>query len=530
MKTIKLYITTVLVTLFFIQVNAQDKKKDTTDKIDHRFYVNNLKINNKFPSFGTTFYGENKIVYSAQNTKKNYLDLYIGDIADNREIINSKRIENLSSKKTFSSNAVFTKDKKHVYFTKSMYGVTNTVHHDKDRKATIAIFKADVVKGGKWKNVQPMPFNSKTYDVGHPTLSADGSKLYFTSNMPGGFGQSDIYFVDVLGNGNYSKPENMGKKVNSKFKEVFPHIKDNILYFSSNRTDEGLGGLDIYAVKLLGKGKVSDRLHLDPPVNSIADDLSYIYDEKNKIGYFSSNREIGKGEDDIYSFKETRPLVFDCYQTISGEVVDAGSNQPLAFSEVTLFDVFDKEVMKVKTGADGKFLFEKATCSANYRIKAYKKHLGTTEINIVTKDTHKADNHFVLKISDNFIVMRRGKKMLNISSIYFDYDSSKINSRAATQLNKVVTTMKRYPNMVIELGAHTDSRGGDAYNLKLSKARAHSTVEYIINKGGISSERITGEGYGETRLVNHCDNAHKNKCTKKEHEMNRRSEFVITKM
>lgn len=528
MKTLKHIISIFLISIFIIQINAQEKVTDSTDKIDHRFYVNNLNINNEFPSFGTTFFGENKVIYSAQNEKDNLLDLYIGTVDKDGEIINSKQIDGLSTKKTFNSNVVFTKDRKHVYFTQSVYGLTNTIHQHKDRKATIAIFKADIVNG-KWKNKQALPFNSKTYDVGHPTLNADNSKLFFTSNMPGGFGQSDIYFVDVLGNGNYSKPENMGKKVNSPAKEVFPHIKGNILYFSSN-IKGGLGGLDVYAVKLLENNKVSKKVHLDPPVNSIADDFSYIYDDKKQRGYFSSNRKRGKGEDDIYTFNQTRPLQFDCYQTISVEVIDAITKKPLPFSEITLFDVFDKEVQKIKTGKDGKFRFEKATCSANYRIKAFKKHLGFKEINIVTKQNHNSDNHFTIELSDDFIVNKRGKRMLNIFNIFFDYDSYKITSRAAGQLNMIVATLRKYPNMVIELGAHTDSRGSDAYNLKLSDQRAQSTINYIITKGGISNERISGKGFGETRLLNHCDNKNKSKCTKKEHQVNRRSEFVITKM
>ncbi len=512
--------------LFF--VNGQTNSKDTVKtKIDHRFNIRNLAINNKFPSFGTTFYGNDQIVYSAKNTKKNRLDLYIGNIAENGELININKIESISSK-SFESNVVFTKDNKHVYFTRSIYGKTNTVKVNKDRKATIAIFKADINAKGQWKNIQEMPFNNKNYDVGHPALSADGNKLYFTSNMPGGYGGPDLYFVDILGDGNYSKPENMGDKVNTKFKEVFPHIKNDILYFSSNRPS-GLGGLDVYAIKLLSEGKFSRVVHLDPPVNSIADDLSYIYNAEKKRGYFSSNRPRGKGSDDIYSFTETRPLVFDCLQTISGEVVDF-TNQPLPFCEITLIDVFGKEVEKIKTGKDGKFKFENADCSANYKLIAFKNHLGKREINFVTKDRHNSDNHFVIQITDDFIVTKRGKRMLNIDNIYFDYDKSNINKRAAGQLNLVVAVMNKYPNMIIELGAHTDSRGSDAYNLKLSKERAVSTINYIVQRGGISSNRISGDGYGETRLLNHCDNAHKNKCTKREHEVNRRSEFVITKM
>jgi len=524
----KYFISFIFINLCLLQITAQEKKTDTLkDNIDHRFYINNLDVNNKYPSFGTTFYGDNQVVYSAQNKKKNYLDLFIGTIDKGGEIINNIKIENLSNKKTFTSNVAFTKDNKYVYFTQSVYGKINTVRHDKDRKATIAIFKADIING-KWKNIQPMPFNSKYYDVGHPTLNEDNSKLYFTSNMPGGFGNTDIYFVDVLGNGNYSKPENMGKKVNTEYKELFPHIKKNILYFSSNDPKVGLGGLDIYAVRLKSN-KVSDKIHLDPPVNSIADDMSYIYNDKLKQGYFSSNRNRGKGDDDIYSFTETRPLQFDCFQTITGEVVDI-NDSPLPFVEVTLFDVFDKEVSKIKTGKDGKFIFEKVDCSANYKVLANKNHLGKKSINIVTKARHNSKNHFVIKLTDSFIVMKRGKRMLNIFSIYFDYDSSKITARAAGQLNMIVGTMRRYPNMVIELGAHTDARGGDAYNLKLSNDRAQSTVNYIVERGGISRERISGKGYGETRLLNNCDNEHKNKCTKKEHEVNRRSEFVIIKM
>ena len=528
MKKLTLIIT-AFISLSFSNINAQEYKQDTIkDEIDHRFYINNLEINNKFRSYGTTFLGNDKIVYTAQNEKKERSNLFIGTISKNGEIINSKMIKGLSSK-SFESNATFTKDGKSVYFTRSVFGKTNTVKTHKDKKATIAIFKADIV-AGEWTNIQPMPFNDKYYSVGHPTLSEDGTKLFFTSNMPGGFGDTDIYFVDILGNGNYSKPENLGKKINSKSKEMFPHIKANVLYFSSNRSDEGLGGLDIYAVKLLEKGKISRRVHLDPPVNSIADDFSYIYNDEIQRGYFSSNRKRGKGEDDIYSFKETRPLTFDCYQTVSGEVVDSLTEEPLPFSEITLFDVFGKKVHEMKTGKDGKFKIEKIFCSQNYKLVVHKKHVGTKEIDFVTKKRHNSDNYFKVKLKDDFIVMKRGKRMLNIFNIYFDYDSDKITGMAAGQLNKIIATMKKYPNMVIELGAHTDSRGGDDYNLDLSDRRAKSTVSYIINNGGISSERISGKGYGETKLINHCDNAHRFKCTKKEHEVNRRSEFVITKL
>lgn len=531
---VNVFLVTLILGLFTIQTNSQEKNNGqeidsiSSNSINYRFSINNLDINDEFQNFGTTFYEENKVVYSSENEETGILDLFVGTIDEDGAFVNPKKIESLSTK-SFESNVTFTKDSKTVYFTRSMYGKINTTASSRDIKSTIAVFKADVSEGGVWSNVLALPFNSKGHDVGHPTLSADDSKLYFTSNMPGGYGNADIYYVDILSDGSFSKPENMGKEVNSKYKEVFPHIKGDALYFSSNREDEGLGGLDVYAVKIYESGKVSRRVHLDPPVNSTADDFSYIYNDQINRGYFSSNRRGGKGSDDIYSYTETRPLSFDCYQTISGVIISDGSKKdPLPFTEVVLFDVFGKEVNRMTTDKDGVFKFEQAKCNDNYKIKASKRRLGSKEVNFVTKKLHNSDNYFVIKISDNFIVTKRGKQMLDIFNIYFESDSSKITKRAAGQLNMVVAIMGRYPSMVIELGSHTDSRGPDKYNLTLSDARAQATVEYIINKGEIPKERISGKGYGETRPLNHCSNGVK--CKKKEHSVNRRSEFVITSL
>ncbi len=520
----------LIFSVFIMHAQEKSNEKDSIiKKLNERFIVKNLAINNEYSSFGTTFYGKNKVVYSARNEKKANLDLYQGTIAKDGEIVNPTKIKSVSSK-SFESNVAFTKDGKYVYFTRSKYGKSNTKKVYKDKRATIAILKATIASNGDWKNIVELPFNSKFYDVGHPALNADDTKLFFTSNMPGTKGSTDIFYVDILGAGNYSKPENMGEIVNSTYKEAYPHFQDGALYFSSYRKGDSYGKADIYAVKLYDDGKVSDRIHLSPPINSIADDFSYIFNHEKKQGYFSSNRNRGKGADDIYSFNETRPLVFDCYQDIDGEVIDLTTGRPVTFAKVVLYDSFDKEIETITTEKDGKFLFKHVICSANYEIKATKKHYGLKSKGFVTLARHNGVTKITIPLSDDFIVMKRGKKMLNIFNIHFEYDSSKITKRAAGQLNMIVATMRRYPRMVIKLGAHTDARGGDAYNLKLSNARAQSTINYIINKGEIASERISGKGYGETRLLNHCDNANKSKCTKLEHEINRRSEFIITRM
>lgn len=491
-----------------------------------RFIIKNIKINNKFQNFGTSFKGHNKVVYSSQEGKNTLLNLYEGTIAKDGEIIKIKKLEGLNTKSN-ESNIIFTNDGKTVYFTRSLYGKENTIKKDRDKLATIAIFKADVAPNGKWSNIEALPFNGN-YDVGHPTLNRDNTKMYFTSNMPGTLGLTDIFVVDINKDGTFGTPKNMGPKVNSIHKEMFPNIdKNDVLFYSSNRTDESYGGLDIFAVKIYENGDVSDRLHLEPPINSIADDFSYIFNYEKKFGYFSSNRIRGVGSDDIYFFTETRPLIFDCYQEVVGTVIDAQYQKPAANAEVILKDANGNEIEKIITKKDGKFSFKEVVCDAPLQLLVQKKHYSDVLKSFITESKHEGQTEVNIELSDSFIVKRRGKRMLNIDVINFDFDSAAIRPDAANQLNRVVNTMNRYPKMVIELGTHTDSRGKNLYNLVLSNKRAKSVIKYIIEHG-ISPDRISGKGYGEKRLLNKCKDGVK--CTEKEHEENRRSEFVITKM
>jgi outer membrane protein OmpA-like peptidoglycan-associated protein len=514
----------ILSILFIISVLSIFAQEETQTE---RFLIKSLEVNNAFQNFGTTFYGKNKVVFSTQNKKDAFLDLVVGDISKNGEITNAQKLKGINSK-YHESNLIFSKNLKKVYFSRSIKGETNTIKLAKDRDARIAILTADIGSGNQWENIKLLPFNNKKYDVGHPTINKEGTKMYFTSNMPGTLGLTDIFVVDIHSDGTYGVPKNMGPKVNSIHKEMFPYIdKNNVLFFSSNRPDGGYGGLDIYAVKEYESGEISDRIHLEPPVNSIGDDFNYIFNEEEKEGYFSSNRSTGKGSDDIYFFTETRPLVFDCYQEINGLVIDAQTKKPLSNASVTLMDANGEVIKNITTENDGKFSFDQAVCDTGYELLGEKKYYAKKLKKFNTTLLHNNTNTFTLELSDSFIVKKRGKQMLNIDVINFDFDSAKIRPDAANQLNRVVNTMTRYPKMVIELGAHTDARGKDLYNLILSSKRARSVINYITTQG-ISSNRISGKGYGEKMLINNCKNGVK--CTNKEHELNRRSEFVITKM
>ena len=460
------FIALLISTLFIV---AQEEQTE-------RFLINSVGVNNEFQNFGTTFFGDSQVIYSSQDKEGDFLNLYIGAMSDKGDIVNPKKLIGPNTK-YHESNVVFTKDQKTVYFSRSLEGKRNTVKVRKDKNATIALYKATVASSGQWTNVTALPFNHNSYDVGHPALSKDGKKLYFTSNMPGTLGSTDIFVVDIKNDGTYGTPKNMGPNVNSRFKEMFPYIdNEGILFFSSNRPDDAYGGLDIYAVKIYESGKISDRLHLEPPINSIADDFNYIFDQKKKQGYFSTNRSTGLGSDDIYFFTETRPLLFDCYQEITGEIIDTQTRKPIPYAIVTLKDAKGNDITKITTEKDGKFTFSGAVCDTAYELLAQKQYYSENTKRFTTLALHEGKTFWTIPLADSFIVKKRGKQMLNIDVINFNYDSALIRRDAADQLDRVVNTMNRYPRMIIELGTHTDSRGKDLYNLILSNKRAKSVL------------------------------------------------------
>ena len=372
-----------------------------------------------------------------------------------------------------------------------------------------------------------MPFNNVTYSVGHPAINKDGTKMFFISDMPSTFGKTDLFVVDINKDGTYGIPKNLGPTVNTKGMEMFPFIDhDNILYFSSDSRTNGMGGLDVYAVKIFDDNSVSEVLHLGKPVNSEADDFAYILkngDEKNE-GYFSSNREGGKGDDDIYHFVSSPPLKIECHQDVVGIVTDKKTSKIIEGAVVVLFDDKDNEVSSATTDDKGAYTFT-IDCEKAYKVVASKDKYerDSKEFTASKEAKAKVNIDLVLDPVPEVVVVRE-RVVVNINPIYFDFDQADIRQDAAAELDKVVNIMNKYPDLLIEGGSHTDSRGPDEYNIILSTRRAGATVDYIVNHG-IDRSRISAKGYGETQLVNGCDGT--KKCTEAEHQQNRRTEFVI---
>jgi outer membrane protein OmpA-like peptidoglycan-associated protein len=499
-----------------------------------RYSIKNLSINNAYSNFGTSFFGTDKMIFAAP-AKRNYiinntwkpngqpfLDLYEGTISANGEITNVKKFSPKINTKFHEADVTFTKDKKTVYFSRSNY------YNGKYRKDTLGInrikmFKASVAPNNGWTNIESMPFNSDNYSTGQPTLSEDGKTLYFVSDMPGTLGSKDIFKVAVNDDGTYGKPVNLGPEVNTPGREMFPFIDgNNDLYYSTDGRPDGRGMLDIYVNRITSDG-ILPAVNLGDNINSDKDDFAFIIDKDKRSGYFSSNRINGKGDDDIYYFHEEIPLVYECNQTLTIIVKSKKTGEIVPDADLKIYKGSELLVEGEKTNEQGEFIYN-TDCETSYRIEASKKYFIPVSKEIKTSNKNKENKKIELILPIDEFVVLRDKVMIDINTIYFDYDKFNIRRDAALELDKVVAIMKKYPKLIVECGSHTDSRGPDEYNNILSEKRAKATVDYIVSKG-IAPNRITGKGYGETQLTNNCSNGVK--CTEEAHQLNRRTEFVI---
>lgn len=494
--------------------------------------------------------------------------------------------------------ASFFKDYSKIVFTRNNYNKGKT-GKGSDKIVKLKLYLADQ-KGKDWGNVKELPFNSNDYSCGHPALSADDSKLYFVSDMPGGYGGTDIYVVEYNG-GQWGTPVNLGKEINTEGNEMFPYIDGSgNIYFASDG-HEGLGGLDVFFAELKDGIAYKGVENLGAPVNSEKDDFGLITDAQRLNGYFSSNRSRTSGSDDnIYSFRricrQMNIFVFDAktntpiegadvrvlknsanqdlQQTgldgnvklcispnadyefkalkegyasnsvrfstltqsakpnmsvsiylektentiIRGTVKREATQQPEAGVKVTIRDEKSRSERSTLTGSDGGYEFE-VDPKGDYTIKAEKNKMAPNKSQLGKQKKSKGKT-----IENDFSMYGEGD-VFRLEEIYYDTDKFFIRADAASELDKVVSLLKKYPTMSIELRSFTDSRSNDTYNQRLSERRARAAYDYIIRKG-VEPDRLTSNGYGENELVNDCGNGAN--CNDDQHQLNRRTEFKIT--
>lgn len=497
-----------------------------------RYKIDDAGINSEYSDYGSSFFGNKLVFTSARDTgnfskKKDkwtnqyFTNMYASEVSTDSVPGAPKKFAKKINTRFHEATPVFTKDGKTIYFTRNNFN-NGKKGKDSDKVTLLKIYKATLVDN-EWDNAVELPFNSDDYSTAHPALSPDEKTLYFSSNRPGTIGQSDLFKVKINEDGSFGIPENLGTTINTEGKETFPFVSDeNELYFASDG-HPGLGGLDIFMSKIAQDGSLKEVRNIGEPANSPKDDFGYLIDTKSRNGFLTSNREGGKGSDDIYKFLETRKLI--CQQELSGIVTDLETGEILANTKVSLFDDQFNLITTVQSDNKGYYGFE-VECNISYYVRGEREEYNTKEQKItIPKESGKTD--LPIQLEKKVKSVTNGDdlaKTFGIRIIYFDLDKSFIREDAAFELEKILDVMKKYPTMKIDVRSHTDSRASFEYNDALSDRRAKSTIEWLV-KNGVDENRLTGKGYGERELVNKC--ADGIDCTEAEHQENRRSQFII---
>ena len=519
------------------RANLYEKNKNYLDKIkvnSGRYKVEDAGINTQYSDYGSAFYSGKLVFTSSRDTggfmqrkhkwtNQHFTNLYVADLGEDLTPAKAGKLSKKVNSKFHESSAVFTKDGNTMYFTRNNY-LDGKKGKDGNEITLIKLYKASF-ENNEWTKITELPFNSDQYSTAHPALSPDEKTLYFVSDMPGTKGQSDLFRAKINEDGTFGTPENLGGNINTEGKETFPLFTDeNELYFASDG-HPGLGGLDIFVSKMKADGTFGEIQNIGDGANSPKDDFAYLIDTKSRRGFVTSNRGGGQGYDDIYKFLEIRRL--KCEQELYGTVTDLTTKQILPDTKLSLFDNEFNLVNTSVSDASGKYTFA-VECGKTYSVRAAKPEYTTKEEKITIGSENNGRTNLPIALEKEACIVAVGDdlgKCFGIKMIYFDLDKYNIRTEAALDLEKILDVLNQNPTMTLDIRSHTDSRASFKYNEVLSENRAKSTINWLV-KNGVNASRLTGKGYGETQLVNGCSDDVK--CTEEEHQMNRRSEFIIT--
>jgi outer membrane protein OmpA-like peptidoglycan-associated protein len=459
-----------------------------------------------------------KYIASSSDTERSILSLFASNKSESAEVGSEPYLLRGKVKSSFHEGPSVLLPEGSLLFTRNNY-VGGKASKSNNGVNKLKLFTAS---GPGWNKITPFPYNNNEYSTGHPALSQDGRILIFASDMPRGFGGTDLYYCVRTGDGKkWGRPTNLGPKINTEGNEQFPFLhKDGKLYFSSTG-HPGLGGLDIFEVVLKDLKAVGNPKNMGTDINSSSDDFGFIMDEPAKNGFFSSNR---RGNDDIYQFTRMAYTV-----VLKGKVIDAGSNAPLPGTRVILRNNGLTDTLVANNNGEFTRVLSKETdyelSGSRISYVSRQSFLSTTgiitdsTINVVLK-LNRAEN-MQQWVADNCETL---KKTFSLDNIYYDLDQAEIRPDAIPTLDKIVIIMQKNPEISIISASHTDSRATDNYNRELSLRRGEAARSYLISKG-IDGRRIEVKYYGKSRLVNSCVEGVN--CPETEQQMNRRTEFEV---
>ncbi|SFZ91467.1 WD40-like Beta Propeller Repeat [Flaviramulus basaltis] len=541
-------------------VNANDFSKDinfitSVFGAKQQYFLDRVRFNSKYSDFGA--FEQNGKVYFASSrdegvaikrvygwNEQPFLDVYVTDVNSKKNADHTDKVKGEVNSIYHDGPVTITKDGKTMYFSRNNFNEDIEVK-DKKGLTNMKIYRATLVDG-EWTNIEDLPINGDNFSTQHPALNIDDTKLYFASDRPGTKGGSDIWVINIYPNGTLLDIENLGDVVNTESAEGFPFINNEGVLFFSSDGHTGLGLLDIFATI---KGEedeesIVDVINLGTPVNSNADDFSFSMNPNGITGYFASNRQGGRGSDDIYAFHRVSIL------NVEGVVTDAINSNPVPNAKITLYDKDNNQVAYMETDENGYYQINidrnqdyKIVASQDKYIDDYRTFTSKniqTELITINANLLLNPEPDVVKLAnlntENFDYEKNqvdgdstNVKNSQLNPIYFDFEKYNIRKEYALELDKIVKLMTvDYSEMVIRIEAHTDSRGTTEYNDRLSYNRAKSTYNYLISKGINPSNIESYIGYGERKLINEC--ADGVVCKEEQHQLNRRTQFIVVKM
>jgi len=512
-----------------VGIEAAKQAQDWADKPENYIVEPAVLLNTEFYDYGLTFSDKNNEEIVFTSTREGSVGSDVSDVTGDNfsDLYSAKRDrkgkwstpvlvkgDDLNTEASEGA-AVFNSRRNTMYFTHCMV----------DKRGYFGCkIKSAKKQGTKYGTVEDIAIASDSATIGHPALTPDDKILIFASDMEGGQGGKDLWYIREESRNKWSKPINLGAEINTSGDEMFPFVRDNgDLYFASNG-HVGMGGLDNFVAKKKGNAQWGNVKNLQAPLNSNANDFAIVFDGKGDKGYFSTNREGGRGKDDIWEFSKP-PILF----ILRGQVLDIETKEPLVAANVQLIGT-DGTNATAETDANGEFEFAEngdqyyINKNTSYSLTVSK----TNYLNAKGKETTVGMVESKI-FAHKYELQPFSDQPIKLPEILYEFDKTTLTEQAKDSLDFLYDILIDNPNLVIELRANTDSRGSAAYNNKLSQGRAESVVRYMASRG-IAIDRMVPKGYGESNLL--ISDAEINQLATEEereaaHQLNRRTEFSI---
>jgi len=517
-------------TVWLDNAKANYKNYRSGEDNNLRFNLFNVSENSSAADFSPTFY-EDKILFTSSRileeeetvTNPGYLDIFVAKKGQNGDLQNVNRFAGISGGNFHKANPYYSKELNKLFYVLSNEEDGELLFDDNDKNA-LAVGVIDRHGGFLFllKNLSTSFY--------YPFYDAASERLYFSANFKDSYGGTDIYYVETNRGQIMSAPINLGPQINTPGNEISPYVFEGGLYFSSD-IFYGYGGMDVYKSSIHKNGDIGVPINLGKGLNSNADDFGFIIQNNKKNGlegYFSSNRDGGVGDDDIYGFVvDDKPSLNTLI--LKGRVIRQYTSTGIADVELRIIGEDNSVVKELVTDRDGNYALEvpwQESVIIQAKKRKYSKFTATyTAKELQNVKSKKGTYDIFMEYADDLVEEREGQKVFRLNRLDFDKNSTEITSIIAEELDKVVDGVKKFPEFNLRIESHTDSKGSELTNFNLSQKRSEAIKDYLIERGVKDENILYVIGYGEKKLLNKCKNGVF--CAEFMHQENRRSLITV---